>query len=131
MSDLAAQLRAIAPRQREGVSNPPAFNMDGLSLLDLNVLINRAADELDAIAAPSDAGALTLGEQQFNGLHRLLQSAKMLQNNAVGCAHNHHGHDFQEFGMPGWLADTHTDIFEAEAILAALKQPSNSAREGE
>lgn len=53
-------------------------------------------------------------------LHRLRVSASLLQQNAEGCAVNHHGEDFGLFGMPGWLVDTAKDI---EAARALLQQP--------
>ncbi len=53
-------------------------------------------------------------------LKALLISAKMLQQNAVGCAINHHGLDFEQQGLPGWLRDTKADIDAAESILSYL-----------
>jgi hypothetical protein len=47
----------------------------------------------------------------------LITTAKMLHANAVGCAQEHHSHDFAEQGMPGWLADAQHDI---DAALATL-----------
>jgi Lar family restriction alleviation protein len=53
-------------------------------------------------------------------LRELRSTAAMLQQNSEGCAANHHGGDFNEFGMPGWLVDTQTSIDRAAALLAKL-----------
>lgn len=53
-------------------------------------------------------------------LERLLTSAKILQQNAEGCAANHYGADFQREGLPGWLRDTKADIDAAQSALASL-----------
>lgn len=50
-------------------------------------------------------------------LGKLRTTAALLQQNSEGCAVEHHGHDFQEFGMPGWLADTQADIEAARTAL--------------
>lgn len=51
-------------------------------------------------------------------LTRLLSAAKLLQANSEGCAVNHHGADFEQQGLPGWLRDTASDIETAIAALA-------------
>lgn len=48
---------------------------------------------------------------------RLLTTAKLLLQNAVGCATNHYGHDHELSGLPGWLADCERDIRAADAAL--------------
>jgi hypothetical protein len=48
---------------------------------------------------------------------RLLTTAKLLLQNAVGCATNHYAHDCELNGLPGWLRDCERDI---EAVAAAL-----------
>lgn len=50
-------------------------------------------------------------------LKKLVTTALLLQQNAEGCAFNHHQHDFAEQGMPGWLVDTRADIEAARAAL--------------
>lgn len=55
-------------------------------------------------------------------LERLLMAAKLLQQNAKDCAVNHHGVDFEQQGMPGWLRDTKADIDTAQSALAAPPQ---------
>lgn len=50
--------------------------------------------------------------------NKLLLAAKLLYQNAEGCAVNHHEVDFKAFGLPGWLADCKRDIENAEASLA-------------
>lgn len=55
-------------------------------------------------------------------LRNIIQSAKLLQQNSEGCAVDHFAHDFDEQGMPGWLADTQAHIVEAEAVLSHAKQ---------
>lgn len=52
-------------------------------------------------------------------LGKLLLSAKLLQQNAEGCAVNHHALDFEQQGFPGWLIDTEKDIAEAQGALSA------------
>lgn len=52
---LVERARAIAPRQQEGRSNDFAFKMDGLSLLDLNKLVNDMADRITALEAENAA----------------------------------------------------------------------------
>ena len=52
---------------------------------------------------------------------RLLTAAKLLQQNAIGCATNHHGHDCELNGLPGWLADTKKDIDAAEDAILAMQ----------
>jgi hypothetical protein len=49
---------------------------------------------------------------------RLLTTAKLLLQNAIGCATNHYGHDCELNGLPGWLTDCQRDIEKADAILA-------------
>jgi len=44
-----------------------------------------------------------------------------LQQNAIGCATNHHGHDCELNGLPGWLADTKKDIDAAEDAILAMQ----------
>lgn len=53
-----------------------------------------------------------------DGWNKLLLAAKILYQNAEGCAVNHHEVDFKAFGLPGWLADCKRDIENAEASLA-------------
>jgi hypothetical protein len=52
---------------------------------------------------------------------RLLATAKVLLQNAQGCAENHHGHDFATMGEPGWIRDCRSDIekFEAADLLSS------------
>lgn len=51
-------------------------------------------------------------------LEDLYLSAWLLQQNSEGCAHQHHGVDFTEQGMPGWLSDTLASIERARSALA-------------
>lgn len=43
-------------------------------------------------------------------LERIRRSMGLLQQNSEGCAMNHYGGDSEQFGMPGWLADTKADF---------------------
>lgn len=52
---------------------------------------------------------------------RILTAAKLLQQHAVGCATNHHGHDCELNGLPGWLADTKNNIDAAEDAIIAMQ----------
>lgn len=57
-------------------------------------------------------------------LTELRLTARVLLQNAEGCAINHHGADFEIHGPPGWLADAENVIVKAEAALAsAAPQP--------
>lgn len=58
---------------------------------------------------------------------RLLTAAKLLQQNAIGCATNHHGHDCELNGLPGWLADTKKDIDAAEDAILAMQAERRGA----
>ncbi|MEP9376154.1 hypothetical protein ABLE91_05530 [Aquabacter sp. CN5-332] len=63
----------------------------------------------------------------------LLLTAKLLYQNAVGCAVNHYAVDFETQGLPGWLADSWAHIEAAEAALAShaalAAEPAASERE--
>ena len=56
-------------------------------------------------------------ERLREALAKLVMTAQLLWQNAAGCAVNHHGHDFQELGPPGWLADCEKDIVAARTSL--------------
>lgn len=61
---------------------------------------------------------------------RLLQAGRLLQANMLGCAQDHHSHDFAEQGMPGWLVDTQADIDAAQLYFertAAIRQRTDDA----
>ena len=67
---------------------------------------------------------------------RLLTTAKLLYENAVGCAVNRYGEDFVLHGKPGWLSDCEKDILAAEkaadmlgARIATLEAQLADARE--
>lgn len=51
-------------------------------------------------------------------LRNLIMHAKMLQENAEGCAANHYGGDIEVHGLPPWLFDTQASISNAEDALA-------------
>jgi hypothetical protein len=53
-------------------------------------------------------------------LKSVVRTAQLLQQNAEGCAVNHHVLDFEEQGLPGWLRDTKASIDAACAALALL-----------
>ena len=52
----------------------------------------------------------------------LRKTAALLQQNALGCATNHYGQDFQLNGMPGWLVDTAASIERALAAMEATDE---------
>ncbi|MFG1462328.1 hypothetical protein V5F77_05455 [Xanthobacter sp. DSM 24535] len=57
---------------------------------------------------------------------RLITSAKILLQNAEGCAVNHYGEDYSTHGEPGWIADCRADIVRAADVMlasAALSPP--------
>jgi hypothetical protein len=49
-------------------------------------------------------------------LKDILRTASLLQQNAIGCATNHHGLDIELNGLPGWLVDTKASIDHATAV---------------
>lgn len=51
-------------------------------------------------------------------------TARVLLQNAEGCAANHYGNDFNEFGPPGWLADNEDRIVNAERLLSTHQPPA-------
>lgn len=53
-----------------------------------------------------------------SALRELRFTARLLLQNAEGCAVNHYGEDFYLHGEPGWLRDCRLTIEKAEAILA-------------
>lgn len=69
-----------------------------------------------------DMADIHLGRcEQGDGVaRRLLLTAKLLYQNAVGCAVNHYPGDFEHQGLPGWLADSLKDIEAFEVALSAL-----------
>jgi hypothetical protein len=58
------------------------------------------------------------GASDTEVFRKLLRTAQLLQQNSEGCAVNHHGLDFEQQGLPGWLADTQKAIDEAASALA-------------
>lgn len=58
-------------------------------------------------------------------VERLIKTAKLLLANAEGCAVNHHGRDFDQYGLPKWLDDCQADILAAEAALSDLAAPNS------
>lgn len=59
-------------------------------------------------------------DEAVEALRKLLLAAKVLRQNAEGCAVNHYGADFELHGLPGWLAGAQRDIENGEAALASL-----------
>lgn len=55
-------------------------------------------------------------------LRELRLTARVLLQNAEGCAVNHYGEDFNLHGEPGWLRDCRRSIEKAEAVLAKIEQ---------
>ena len=80
-------------------------------------------DGVPLCVAPGPSDPITSQPDEVEAIARLLTAAKLLQQHAVGCATNHHGHDCELNGLPGWLADTKNNIDAAEdAILAMLAE---------
>ena len=71
--------------------------------------------------APIPSDPIPSQPDERESIARLLTAAKLLQQNAIGCATNHHGHDCELNGLPGWLADTKKDIDAAEAAILAMQ----------
>jgi len=85
--------------------------------VSVRVLVNASA------AADSPAGGVNHNtsppsREDVEGLSRLLTTAQLLYQNAEACAVKHHGADFAEQGLPGWLADAQRVIDHASIILA-------------
>lgn len=55
-------------------------------------------------------------------LDALITDAKLLHQNAEGCAVNHYGEDYYLHGRPGWLSDTEATIAKAVAVRALIEQ---------
>lgn len=55
---LVERLREVAPRRVDGQSSDFAFRMDGISLIDLNRMVNEAADAIEALTRPVDVEAV-------------------------------------------------------------------------
>ncbi len=56
-------------------------------------------------------------DQLERSLTALRLTARVLLQNAEGCAINHHGGDYYLHGEPGWLKDCRRSIEQAEADL--------------
>jgi hypothetical protein len=67
---------------------------------------------------------MTITDPIRAALKRLLMTAKLLQQNAEGCAYNHYGRDCELNDLPGWLRDTKADIDAAQQALATPPAPS-------
>lgn len=88
----------------------------------------KAADYLDAMQdhepdVPSAARAVRAARPKSDeearlreALGELTVTAKLLLANAHGCAQHHHSVDYQEQGLPGWLADCEASISKAAAL---------------
>lgn len=50
-------------------------------------------------------------------LAELRQTAALLLQNSVGCAIHHHAVDFENEGLPGWLADCQIVIDKANELI--------------
>jgi hypothetical protein len=60
-----------------------------------------------------------ISDPMRDALEKLVRTASLLQQNSEGCAVNHHGLDFEQQGLPGWLRDTKAAIDDAQAALAS------------
>lgn len=61
-------------------------------------------------------------DQAREALANLRLTARVLLQNAEGCAANHYGADFEQHGPPGWLADCENAIKSAETVIAGSMQ---------
>ena len=61
--------------------------------------------------------AVNAHDDLVKALQALILSAKILAQNAEGCAVNHYGEDFQLHGLPGWLIDCRQSIIDASSAL--------------
>lgn len=68
-------------------------------------------------------------DEAVEAMRRLVLSAKVLLQNAEGCAANHYGDDFALYGEPGWIADCRRDIESAERALSAIEPTPDAAEE--
>lgn len=60
---------------------------------------------------------------------RLLHTAKILYENAIGCIQLHHGHNPAVSDPPGWLRDCRRDIETADGLADAILAISPGWRE--
>jgi hypothetical protein len=81
-------------------------------------------DGVDISEKAARSALLTYIGELERALERLSTSAALLQQNSVGCAVKHYGHDIELFGLPGWLQDTKQDI---DAVRALLKSPGETS----
>jgi len=84
-----------------------------------------AIKEWNTRASPAPADGVREALPGREEIARLITTAKLLLQNAEGCAVNHYGFDFDAMGYPGWLADCRKDI-EA-AMISAASQEQNDA----
>jgi len=75
------------------------------------------ASALFAEAAREYRAALRRVEALEAGLRSVIHEGELLLQNAEGCALNHHGHDVELFGMPGWMATCSDRLTEARALM--------------
>jgi hypothetical protein len=83
------------------------------ALADKARIKSQRQNETDSLRLQRDALLAALTELRL--------TARLLLQNAEGCAVNHYGEDFQLFGPPGWITDCEAAIVEAEAALTASK----------
>lgn len=145
---LTAEIEAQAANHLEALTN--LENNDRLvQKMDLTRAYHTQTSEIERLKAElarkdellekSADTIIKSADDRLNQYHRittleqamksLILTAKLLHQNAEGCAVNHHGEDYQLHGLPGWLADAQKDI---ELAVSALDKAKDTAQgEGE
>jgi hypothetical protein len=107
-ADIVERLRESVRAEYEQTEerDQAAYMLGHIALGDVRI---EAADLIERLSQENE-GLRT-------ALTKLRLTARLLLQNAEGCAINHYGEDFQLFGPPGWIVDCEAVIVEAEAAI--------------
>lgn len=129
-ADVHAQIQALIARWHRG---------DHVESVECEAVLREAAAALKTLKDGRDAATTALNAAMQGGLlcpiserdslskrvkrmegelRQLLKTAKLLKQNAEGCAVNHYAGDFAIQGLPGWIGDCANSISRADAALA-------------
>jgi hypothetical protein len=119
-AEKAEQERTIEAKEIAAKAYYDNYRSEEARALAAESTVARLTSERDEARKQSAARLKVINEKLAerdtarNALRDLIRTAQLLQQNSEGCAVNHHGLDFEEQGLPGWLRDT------AKSISAAL-----------
>ena len=100
------------------MTEPASVEMPSASTLALHSEAMAHKPDLLAVAYRK----IEVMQECVEALGKLRLTARILLQNAEGCAVNHYGLDYQIHGAPGWLADCEASIKDAESALAKLEK---------